>query len=168
MTIHFGQKIYRDESKGTDVPAEEIKHIATYKYGGDFFFHWTCLSCGHEHFSRGYSINGSFEKCEECKDVSLLLRSDVDYTNEAVTNHTMYLRRIEDEKFRIKLLKEKESYTFDEAIKKFRTEEDHFEILHCIDNYAIVKIARYFYEKGIDYQEKKFLVEQETKEKDNG
>ena len=163
--MKMGQKEYKDESRGTIIPAEEITSIATYKYGGDSFFSWTCLKCAYENQSRTYSVNGSFETCKGCGVFTFLLRSDVDYMNEAAEKHTMYIRRMRNEKDRRKSLMEKEACTFDETLEKFRKEKDNFEILNCIHDFTILKIARYFYGKGSDFQEKKYLVDKEQIEK---
>lgn len=71
------QEAYKDHNGG-DIAADRVQVLAPYQHVVDGFYHWQCGSCGHGHGSRacGWPISGQVLKCDECKKMNLLVRTN--------------------------------------------------------------------------------------------
>ena len=82
----LSQEKYKDDN-GHDLDASEVEHIGTYKHVCDGFYSWRCSACGHVQGSRscGWSIAGMVEACPQCGTKNLLLRNDIDWINDRLS-----------------------------------------------------------------------------------
>jgi len=87
------QKEYVDHN-GNKMSVEKVENISTYKHIMDGFYTWVCSNCRNKHDTRssGWPISGQILKCEECKKLNLLLRSDTDEVNKAIEWYFSSLR----------------------------------------------------------------------------
>jgi transcription elongation factor Elf1 len=76
MIKNLVDKDYLSEN-GKTISAEEIDVLATFSFGSDGFFTWTCGSCGKVHNSRAFQVVGIVYHCDSCGSKNLLVRTDI-------------------------------------------------------------------------------------------
>lgn len=76
---------YEDEN-GHRISRSEVEVIGTFTYKADGFFEWDCGGCGKEHASRAFKIAGVVFRCQGCRKLNLLTRTDYVYIGQIIRN----------------------------------------------------------------------------------
>lgn len=82
--MKFLQEKYKDDN-GHEITAEKVQVLAPYQHIADGFYRWQCGSCDKEHGSRacGWPISGQVLKCDGCRKMNLLVRTNCEEIDKA-------------------------------------------------------------------------------------